>query len=195
MARLRCLDFLRLGPRLPPASPPHFCARKQGRCAERAAGTARKEELVQESSAAALTLLEASWTAAPCFRRAAISKREEAELPLSAAAARSREVALVKERQALLHLLAAEFRSSKAAFAEKKAQLPPSAAEARPGEAAFGEQTKALLPAFEAQALTEGRRGKTPLFRAEEPRSRKNAPEAKASARVQAAPADLMALA
>lgn len=194
MARLRCLDFLRLGPRLPPASPPHFCARKQGRCAEWAAGTAREEELIQESSAAALTLLEAPWTAAPCFRRAALSKRQEAELPLSAAAARSPEVALVKERQALLHFLAAEFRSSKAAFAEKEAQLP-SAAGAQFGKAAFAEQTKALLPAFEAQAaLTEGRRGKTPLFRAE-PRSRKNAPEVKASARVQAAPADLMALA
>ncbi|MGC2394710.1 MAG: hypothetical protein WA579_01780 [Rhodomicrobium sp.] len=97
------------------------------------------------------------------------------------------------ERQALLHFLAAEFRSSKAAFAEKEAQLP-SAAGAQFGKAAFAEQTKALLPAFEAQAaLTAGRRGKTPLFRAEEPRSRKNAPEAKASARVQAAPAGLMA--
>ncbi|MGA9548997.1 MAG: hypothetical protein WBS14_15130, partial [Rhodomicrobium sp.] len=159
------------------------------------AGTAREEELIQESSAAALTLLEAPWTAAPCFRRAALSKRQEAELPLSAAAARSPEVALVKERQALLHFLTAGFRSSKAAFAEKEAQLPPSAARARPGEAAFEEQTKALLPAFEAQAaLTAGRRGKTPLFRAE-PRSRKNAPEVKASARVQAAPADSMALA
>jgi hypothetical protein len=101
----------------------------------------------------------------------------------------------VTERQAQLHFLAAEFRSWKAAFAEKKAQLPPSAAAARLGEAAFEEQTKALLPAFEAQAaLTAGRKGKSPLFQAE-PRSRKNAAEAKASARVQAAPADLMALA
>jgi hypothetical protein len=101
----------------------------------------------------------------------------------------------VKEPQAQLHFLAAEFRSSKAAFAEKKAQIPPSAAGAQFGEAAFEEQTKALPPAFEAQAaLAEGRRGKSPHFQVE-PRSRKNAPEVKASARVQAAPADLMALA
>jgi hypothetical protein len=101
----------------------------------------------------------------------------------------------VKERQAQLHLLAAEFRSWKAAFAELKAQLPPSAAGARLEEAAFEEQTRVLLPAFGAQAaLAEGRRGKSPLFQAE-PRSRKNAPEVKALARVQAAPAGLMALA
>jgi hypothetical protein len=102
-----------------------------------------------------------------------LSEGEEAQLPLSAAA-RSREVALVKERQAQLHFLAAEFRSS---------------------QAAFEEQTKAFPPAFEAQAaLAEGRRGKSPLFQ-EELRSRKNAPEVKASARVQAVPADLMVLA
>jgi len=100
----------------------------------------------------------------------------------------------VTERQAQLQFLAAAFRSWKAAFAEKKAQLP-SAAGAQFGEAAFEEQAKALLPAFEAQAaLTAGRRGKSPLFQAE-PRSRKNAAEAKASARVQGAQAELMALA
>ena len=156
---------------------------------------ARKAEVLQEPSAAALTLLEAPWTEAPYFRGAALSERAEARLPLSAAGVRSREAALVKERQAQLHLLAAEFRSWKAAFAEQKAQLPPSAAGARLGEAAFEEQTRALLPAFGAQAaLAEGRMGKSPLFQAE-PRSRKNAPEVKASARVQAAPAGLKVLA
>jgi len=101
----------------------------------------------------------------------------------------------VKERQAQLHLLAAEFRSWKAALAEKEEELPTSAAGAQLGEAAFEELTRALLPAFGAQAaLAEGRMGKSPLFQAE-PRSRKNAPEVKASARVQAAPADWMALA
>jgi uncharacterized protein (DUF2342 family) len=151
--------------------------------------------VLQEPSAVALTLLEASWEAEPYFRGAALSEREEAQLPLSAAGVGSREVALVKERQAQLRLLAAKFRSWKAAFVEMKAQLPPSAAGAQLGEAVFEEQTRALLPAFGAQAaLAEGRMGKSPLFQVE-PRSLKNAPEVKASARVRAAPPDLMGLA
>jgi hypothetical protein len=156
---------------------------------------ARKAEVLQEPSAVALTLLEAPWTEAPYFRGAALSERAEAQLPLSAARAQLGEAVLVKERQAQLRLLAAKFRSWKAAFEEQKAQLPPSGAGAQLGEAAFEEQTRALLPAFGAQAaLAEGRRGKSPLFQAE-PHSRKNAAEAKASAQVRAAPQDLMALA
>jgi hypothetical protein len=156
---------------------------------------AREAELVQESLAAALTLLESAWAAAPYFRGAALSEREKARLPFSMAGARSREVALVTERQAQLHFFAAEFRSWKAALAEKKAQLP-STAGAQMRAAVPEERAKGLLvsEAEPESAPAEDKRGKSPLFQAE-PRSPKNAIEARASARVQAAPADLMALA
>jgi hypothetical protein len=100
----------------------------------------------------------------------------------------------VTERQAQLHFFAGEFRSWKAALAEKKAQLP-STAEARMRAAVPEERAKGLLvsEAEPESAPAKDKRGKSPLFQAQ-PRSRKNVIGVKASARVQAAPADLMAL-
>ena len=134
----------------------------------------------------ALARLEAPLEVAPYFRGVVLE--EQAELPLSEAGAQSR-------KEAWLLLLAAR----KAVFEGKEAQLPL-AEGAQSQEAALEEQTKARLPVFEAEAHSPhgapaaGRTGNSLPLQAEQ-RSRTNASEEEATARVPVPAADLKALA
>jgi hypothetical protein len=137
---------------------------------------AGKAEQLRGPSAGASALLAATWEGEPRFQGAAPSEQKEAEFQLSAAGARSREAALVRER--------AEEPPSKVAFEKGEALFPPAAARVQARKAALQEQVKAPVPILEAAlpsplvALLVGRWGKS-LFRAE-PRFRKNASEVEA---------------